>query len=456
MAAISYFVVGPSSIVCLIALLRGQEKKKYKPTIDFHTTTVDIVIPAFNEASNIVFCLESILHQTVKPGTIFLVDDGSTDNTALIAEKFAQSIFMENIRITHKATSEGKTPGISQIAHESKADILFVLDADTVLYSPNYIERTLQELCAGSHIASACGIVMPETETDREALMEDKEVRKFSDEFPDIVSKYNHRWQRAISNRYRQELYLFLERFIYHGQMIYCGSLVNPVGCAVAYRRQYLVDIFDHYEKFLGSDLTTSEDIFIGFTFDNLGYRNVQIPDIGAITVEPYLSKLPKQVFNWSSSFLQCCYYYDDLVATPFKYPRFLFNRSKEEKKLRLSKEVVNETYFQPLGAEFTKKYGRPIGWFIFAALVEKVTFPFVFLLMMIFGFWEALLITVLAEVLLFSLVIATMYKKHRIRNFLTSILVAPVRYFFLLYDTVIIANFVKDLWITRNRKWRK
>ena len=92
-------------------------------------------------------------------------------------------------------------------------------------------------------------------------------------------------------------LYLFLQRFVYRGQMAAFGTLSNPVGCAVAYRRAYLEALFDAVEPLLGDDLTNSEDIFIGLAMLNEGYRNVQVPDVCARTVEPEVQRLPKQVY---------------------------------------------------------------------------------------------------------------------------------------------------------------
>jgi hypothetical protein len=65
--------------------------------------------------------------------------------------------------------------------------------------------------------------------------------------------------------------------------------------------------------------LTNSEDIFIGFAMLNEGYRNIQLTDVYARTVEPEAQRLPRQIYLWSSSFLQSCYYFDPMMRSPFK-----------------------------------------------------------------------------------------------------------------------------------------
>jgi glycosyltransferase involved in cell wall biosynthesis len=53
-------------------------------------TEIDVtaVIPAFNEELYVARAIESVLSQTVKPKQILVVDDGSTDETASIVERY--------------------------------------------------------------------------------------------------------------------------------------------------------------------------------------------------------------------------------------------------------------------------------------------------------------------------------------------------------------------------------
>ena len=81
----------------------------------------------------------------------------------------------------------------------------------------------------------------------------------------------------GITNVYREVLYLFLQRFVYRGQMAAFGTTCNPGGLRGGIPQQYLEALFDHVEPMLGDDLTNSEDIFIGLAMLNEGYRNVQV-----------------------------------------------------------------------------------------------------------------------------------------------------------------------------------
>ena len=124
---------------------------------------------------------------------------------------------------------------------------------------------------------------------------------------------------RGVTNLYREVLYIFLQRFVYRGQMVFFGSITNPVGCAVAYRRKYVAALFDHFGPMFGDDLTNSEDIFIGMAMLNEGYRNIQLTDVYARTVEPPCTRLPARSTSGHHRFLSPAYYFDDLLRSPLR-----------------------------------------------------------------------------------------------------------------------------------------
>jgi cellulose synthase/poly-beta-1,6-N-acetylglucosamine synthase-like glycosyltransferase len=90
MATLPYFVFSPSTILSLGGLLRGPDTTKATPVEDWRTATVDVVIPALNEAENILLCIASVARQTLPPRRIILVDDGSHDGTIERAKGFVR------------------------------------------------------------------------------------------------------------------------------------------------------------------------------------------------------------------------------------------------------------------------------------------------------------------------------------------------------------------------------
>ena len=459
MATGPYFVISPNAVLSLIGLIRGPDKTVATPAEDWRQATVDVVIPALNEEANIAFCLASLARQTVRPRRIFLIDDGSRDQTLEYARTFCETNGIDLVGIRRQRPI-GKTPTIKRQARELDSDVEFILDGDTILESENYIERLVQELYKGKGIASACGVILPLRDKDREQLLELPSLRAFMDRMPAARVNHKegwlHRLDRAITNLYRSVLYLFLQRFVYKGAMVFFGTIANPVGCAVAYRRKYVKDLFDHYEPILGDDLTNSEDIFIGFAMLNEGYRNIQLTDVYARSQEPESHRLPGQVYLWSSSFLQSCYYFDGLVRSPFKAIKRTLHRRRVRRSGVEEKRKIGEPYRQPFGRQHTRRFGRPVGWMLLMSAIEKVGFPTALVIMILLQMWEPLAVTVIAETVLSLLVLTIVAEGKRLEYFAKGLLVTPIRYSSLFYDLVTMGRFASDLWLRRDRRWRK
>jgi len=516
MATMPYFVLSPATILSTLGLMRGPDPTVATPAEDWRTAKVDVIIPALNEEDHIVLCLASLLRQTLRPRQIILVDDGSTDRTLEVAEAFCRFHHLNFVAIRRRAPI-GKTPTIKRQARELDSDVEFILDADTVLESDNYIERTVRELYQGIGIASACGTILPLRKKDRRRWQDAPEMRQFRLRFPAQRRQRPHQWLHdfatGVTNLYREVLYIFLQRFVYHGQMVFFGTITNPVGCAVAYRRKYVQRLFDHFGPLLGDDLTNSEDIFIGLAMLNEGYRNIQLIDVTARTVEPEVQKLPQQVYLWSSSFLQSCYYFDALVRSPFaSLRRRLRSRrrtnqgalavKKTQSALAYSgagsaglgfplaygisvearaakplepwtghggatdlersgpsgseRRLIAEPYRQPFGRDITRRLGRPAGWMLLMAAVEKVFFPTALIIMILLRNWEGLAVTIAAETAIGLIVLAIIMKGRRLEYLAKGLAVVPIRYGLMTSELVTLARFGTDLWITNNRRWRK
>ena len=103
------------------------------------TEPVAVVMAAFNAERFIGEALESVATQTVPPSTVVVVDDGSTDTTAAIAERFAPLV--QVLRRPHAGSAPSRNLAIAS----TDAPLVALLDADD-LWLPTKLERQHEAL----------------------------------------------------------------------------------------------------------------------------------------------------------------------------------------------------------------------------------------------------------------------------------------------------------------------
>lgn len=102
--------------------------------MDHTIDTVSAVIPAYNAAPFIARAIESVLAQTRPVLEVLVVDDGSRDETAVIAERFGPPVRV--IRQANAGPSAARNHG----ARLSRGEWIALLDADDA-WLPTKLER---------------------------------------------------------------------------------------------------------------------------------------------------------------------------------------------------------------------------------------------------------------------------------------------------------------------------
>lgn len=111
---------------------------------------VSVIIPVYNTEKYLDSCVESILHQTHQNLEIILVDDGSTDNSATVCDRFAQ--IDDRIKVIHKE-NEGLGYTRNCGLKYATGDYVSFLDSDDTLEENTY-EYCIREM--EKYQADAC------------------------------------------------------------------------------------------------------------------------------------------------------------------------------------------------------------------------------------------------------------------------------------------------------------
>jgi glycosyltransferase involved in cell wall biosynthesis len=101
--------------------------------------SISVIIPAYNAARFIRETVECVLQQTLPPDEVLVIDDGSTDDTASIAESFGPPVRV--IRRQNVKLAATRNFGVQ----EAKSEWVAFLDADD-LWQSNKLERQMEEL----------------------------------------------------------------------------------------------------------------------------------------------------------------------------------------------------------------------------------------------------------------------------------------------------------------------
>ncbi len=108
-----------------------------------------IIIPAYNAAAFLAEAIESALAQTQAAAQVIVVDDGSTDDTAAVADKFADAVML--LRQPNAGVATARNLGAAQ----TSAEWLLFLDADDRL-RPDALATLLAR-------SGNCGVIYGQT-----------------------------------------------------------------------------------------------------------------------------------------------------------------------------------------------------------------------------------------------------------------------------------------------------
>lgn len=102
-----------------------------------------IVVPIYNVEAYLIQCLESLLHQTVQNFKVVMIDDGSTDNSGLIAQEYARRYSERFLYIYQENAGQGAARNTGM----KYCDTPFIefLDSDDWLL-PRTVELVLKRL----------------------------------------------------------------------------------------------------------------------------------------------------------------------------------------------------------------------------------------------------------------------------------------------------------------------
>jgi glycosyltransferase involved in cell wall biosynthesis len=106
-------------------------------------TSFSIIVPSYNQQEYLPDALESVFEQTYPAQELIVIDDGSTDRSLEIAERYKYLHPIKVVSQRNKGLSSARNTGIMNSHQE--CDYILPLDADDILM-PNCLEKMAEAI----------------------------------------------------------------------------------------------------------------------------------------------------------------------------------------------------------------------------------------------------------------------------------------------------------------------
>ncbi|KWX89396.1 hypothetical protein AMQ83_00860, partial [Paenibacillus riograndensis] len=142
---------------------------------------ISVVIPLYNVEKFIGKCLDSFRNQTYKDFEVLVVDDGSSDKSALIVSDYINSgdLNIKLIKQNNAGVSAARNKGID----EASGDYLCFVDADDLI-APEYLNIIANEIMNKNCDIVFCGYKQVKEEFNIDSFVygkKNKEIINFYD-----------------------------------------------------------------------------------------------------------------------------------------------------------------------------------------------------------------------------------------------------------------------------------
>ena len=126
-------------------------RRRPRPVFQTDSPLVSVVVPAYNEEKVIGHCVESILASSYQNFEILLVDDGSTDQTLSVMNRYRR---VPRVKVIAKPNG-GKAAALNAGFAASRGEILLFVDADGI-FTPHTIDKMLAAF-TDAKVGAVCG-----------------------------------------------------------------------------------------------------------------------------------------------------------------------------------------------------------------------------------------------------------------------------------------------------------
>ncbi len=263
----SLLVIGRYFILLLLSMLNlyKNAKKELQVIPSSQKPLISILVPCYNEEKVIKASLESLINQTYPKYEIIVIDDGSDDDTFIIAKNMEFNNGNVKLKAYTKPNS-GKADALNFGIEKAKGEFFLAVDADSKI-SPDALELMVKYF-QDPKIAAVAGSV--------------------------YVTNGENLWTKLQALEYIQGLNL-----VRNGQAFF--KLVNIIPGPIGMFRKSAVKAIGKY-----TDDTYAEDCDLTLRLIEAGFKiDYEIDAVSYTEAPESLLDLLKQRYRWTRGILQ-------------------------------------------------------------------------------------------------------------------------------------------------------
>ncbi|MFV0681551.1 poly-beta-1,6-N-acetyl-D-glucosamine synthase [Ottowia sp.] len=253
----------------VVHVLRLERRRSHPPDplkLLPYRPMVTVIVPCYNESGQIREVIAQLMRSRYPRFEVITVNDGSTDDTALVLDALTQS-YPGKLRVIHNATNQGKAVGLNTAALLARGEFIFGIDGDALI-DEDAIAWLLMPMLANPRVGAVTG--NPRIR-NRTTLLGRMQVGEFSATIG-LIKRTQQLW----------------------------GRLFTVSGVVVMFRRRALLNV-----GFWSTDILT-EDIDISWRLQLAGWLvRFQPAALSWILMPETVRGLWKQRLRWSMGGVQ-------------------------------------------------------------------------------------------------------------------------------------------------------
>jgi len=245
---------------------------------------ISVIVPVYNVEKYLDRCLQSIINQTYTNIEIILINDGSTDSSFKICQKFA--MLDERVVLINK-TNGGLSSARNAGLAVATGDYISFVDSDDYI-SPLFLEVLLSNLISEKADISECDVHFTSSTFSSPAELMVGTVNKESWLF-DVIEKSKYAVWRRLYRKEVLENTNFKKGFIFE-DVFFLSDIISAVNIIVK-SNEKLYFYFDEDNSIIRSDFSKNK-------LDLISAYNYQYDKITSMNYNDKLLNLTRTVYE--------------------------------------------------------------------------------------------------------------------------------------------------------------